>query len=452
MVSSEQREREVSDAFDACRLRIDDAPPSPLPRRVLAVLLLLLLAIIVGVTLGRLDIVAIAEGRLVPRSLVQIVQPADAGIVRELLVDEGASVLAGQPLLRLDARLADADLRADRAQLHQRLLQLRRIDAELADSDALQAEPDDPPEALERARAQLRANRSAYGDMLGQARAQVARATQELAAATEVEAKLASTVPIVRTMASRYERLRSEGFVSELYALERERERIEREQDLSAQRHTVQALRSQLEQALRQKAHVESGARRQLHAERSEAAAARDKLREEIDKQRVRREHIELIAPANGTVNEIATRTLGSVVSAGTVLVTIVPSGEPLEADVLVRNEDAAFVRAGQRALLKIAAYPFQKYGLLEATVVRIAADSNDRGTAARRGGADEAHLGVYRARIALAQQALAVEGERLPLASGMAVAAEVHLGQRPVLDYVLAPMKKAWHESARER
>ena len=433
--------------FDAGPLRALDAPPSPLPRRVLGVLLALLVALALAIAAGRLDVIAIAEGRLVPRSLVSVVQPADAGVVRELLVDEGRAVVPGEALVRLDARLAEADLRAQRALVAERLMQLRRIDAELAGTPLL-ALDGDVPEAFERALLQHRANRAAHRDAVGFADAQVARAAQELRAALETQAKLERTVPIAQTMAARYERLRSEGFVSELFALERDRDRIEREHELEAQRHAVQALRASLQQAERQLDQVRSSAQRQLHAERADVALQLARLREELDKQLVRREQIELVSPVAGIVKDVATRTAGAVVAAGTVLVTIVPSSEPLEGDVLLRNEDAAFVRAGQRVQLKIAAYPFQKYGLLEGSVLRVSPDSAEPARPA-----DAATpQGAYRARIALDAAALRFEGERLPLSSGMAIVAEIHLGRRPVFDYLLAPVQKAWHESGRER
>lgn len=440
-------------AFDAALLRLEATPPSPLPRRLLHVLLALLAVLALALFAGRLDIVAIAEGRLVPRTLLKIVQPADAGVVREILVEEGMAVVAGQPLVRLDARLVDADLRAQRSELAQRTLQLRRVDAELAaqlNAQPLIRQPDDPDDLFARAQAQLAANRAAYGDALAQAGAQVSRLRQELSAALQIEEKLSRTVPIAQTMAVRYDRLRQEGFVSELFALERERDRIEREQDLAAQRHTVEALRASLEQSTRQHAQVGSNYHRQLHAERAEISGQVARMREELDKQLVRREHIELTSPQAGVVKELATRTVGSVVGAGTVLVTLVPAGDALEAEVTVRNEDAGFVRAGQRAQLKVAAFPFQKYGLVEAEVLRIGPDSTEPSGGRVPG---EAQVpGGYRARLVLTAQSLSFDGARLSLTSGMLASAEIHLGHRALLQYLLAPVQKAWHEAARER
>lgn len=443
-------QRSPADAFDALTLGLDASPASPLPRHVLHALLALLALILIAVAVGRVDVVAVAEGRLVPRTLLRIVQPAEAGIVRDILVEEGAMVLAGQPLLRLDARVAEADLRMLRhaAAIHD--LQLRRIDAELGIAP-LARQAGDPLEAFEQAQAQYRANRAAHDDAAAQAASAVARARQELASAREVERKLARTVPMLQTVAARFDRLRAEGFVSELAALDRDRERVEREQDLAAQAHAVRALEASLAQAERQLVAIGSGQRRTLAAERAEAAAQRARIREEIDKQLVRREQVELVAPEAGIVKEIATRTVGSVVAAGTVLVTMVPAGDALEAEVHVRNDDAGFVRPGQRAAVKVVGYPFQKYGLLDAQVGRVAADASDP-PAAPRAATDGDASGGYRARLALASQSLPFDGVRLPLVPGMAVSAEIHLGRRALLDYLLAPVQKAWHEAARER
>ena len=438
---------EASSSFDPALLRLTRTPPSPLPRRVLYALLGLLAVLVAALCFGRVDVVVVAEGRLVPKTLLKIVQPTDAGVVREVLVEEGVAVVAGQPLIRLDARVADADLRAYRVELAQRMLQLRRLDVEL-DGGSLQSLPDDPEELFTRAVAQLNANRSAFADASANAEAQVARIEHELAAAGEIEGKLSRTVPIAQTMAVRYDRLRQEGYVSELFALEREKDRIEREQDLRAQRHTVQALHASLDQARRQRAQLLSNHRRQLHAERAETNAHIARLREDVDKQLVRREHVELLAPHAGVVKELSVRTVGTVVGAGTVLLTLVPAGDALEGEVLIRNEDAGFVQRGQRAELKVAAYPFQKYGLLPAEVMRIGPDANDVG--ASKG--DEAAPAAYRARLRLGAQSLAFEGTRLTLAPGMLASAEIHLGQRPLLYYLLAPVQKAWHEAARER
>jgi len=179
----------------------------------------------------------------------------------------------------------------------------------------------------------------------------------------------------------------------------------------------------------------------------TQAEAELARLAEALARQMHREDRIELRAPQAGIVKDVATHTPGAVVGAGTVLVTLVPAGEELVAEVLVRHEDAGFVHPGQGARVKLAAYPFQKYGTIDGRVLHVAADATeptgDRGVAAPSG---------YRARIALASQALRDADATLALASGMLVTAEIRLGERRVVEYLLSPLGKAWREAARER
>ena len=435
-------------------LRLLEQPPSPLPRRLLYWLLALLVLASLWLVFGRLDIVAVAEGKLTPRTSLKIVQPTDPGTVIEIAVAEGETVLPGQVLLRLDPGLQDAETRALQGELAQRALQLRRIDAELADHPLLTL-PGDSTESFARAEAQFRANRTSYQDALAQDSSAVTRTTQDLHAALAVQNKLQRTVPIYQTMAQRYTMLQAEGFVSELFALERQRDRIEKEQDLAAQDHTVESLRANLAQSQRRLAQVGSTYRQQLHAERAQAAGQRGRIEEELAKQLHRAKAVELRAPQAGIVKDLATHTIGTVVSPGTVLLTLVPLGEQLQADVLVRHIDAGFVRIGQRARIKLASYPFQKYGLLEGTVVHVSPDASENAPSRRDATEENSTPAVpngYRIRIDLATQSIAFDGHVLPLTSGMQTVAEIRFGDRTLLEYLLAPVQKAWHEAARER
>ncbi|MFO1397037.1 MAG: HlyD family type I secretion periplasmic adaptor subunit [Burkholderiales bacterium] len=438
--------------FMPAPLRMMASAPSPLPRRLLHWLCALVAACAAWLVVGRIDIVAVAGGKLVPRTSLKIVQPADTGRVAEIAVREGDAVVAGQVLLRLDADLHEAETRALRADLAQRVLQLRRIDAELADG-AFDRLPDDGDDAFARNLAQFRANRAAITDARAQETAAVERIAQDLRAARAVQSKLERTVPIYQTMADRYATLRAEGFVSELYALERHRDRIEKEHDLAAQNHAVASLHANLVQAQGRLAQVDSSYRQQLHAERAQAAAQRARAEEELAKALYRAAGVELRAPQAGTIKDLVAHTVGTVVAPGAVLLTLVPAGDELQADVLVRNLDVGFVRVGQPARVKVATYPFQKYGLVDGTVIHVSPDASEPVSTPRASEEDAAPApNGYRVRIALARQSLAFDGASLPLTAGMQVEAEIRLGERTLLEYLLAPVRKAWHEAARER
>ena len=156
-------------------------------------------------------------------------------------------------------------------------------------------------------------------------------------------------------------------------------------------------------------------------------------------------------APQAGIVKDLATHTPGTVVAPGTILLTLVPHDEPLVAEVWVGNADAGFVRAEQKARIKIAAYPFQKYGMLIGVVKQVSADAqaiSESGNPGARSVQDAA----YRALITLASGQFESQGRQLRLVPGMQVSAEIHLGTRSVLEYLLSPVQKITHEAGRER
>lgn len=130
-------------------------------------------------------------------------------------------------------------------------------------------------------------------------------------------------------------------------------------------------------------------------------------------------------------------------------LLNLVPVNESLLAEVLFKNEDIGFVQKGQAVQLKVAAYPFQKYGLLQGRVQTLAPDAQpaQAPTPATSPGQASAPQG-YRALIQLNTQRL----QDLPLDAGMQVVAEIHQGRRSVMEYLLSPLKQVAAQAGRER
>lgn len=436
--------------FAPALLRVEATPPSPLPRAVGALAAGFLVAVLVWAAVARLDVVAVAPGRVVSSAFIQILQPAEGGVVRELTVREGDHVREGQLLARLDTRISDADDGHVARRLAERRLEVKRLDAELGGDVRIDGD-NAPPALLAQAVARLGSRRAAFAEEVRAERAVVARAEGDLAAARAQLARVLGTTPLLREQADAWAQLVREGFAGRLQAQERQRQLLDSEGEAVALRAAVEASMGAVAQARARLAQREAEHRQLLLRERSEAAAEADRLDAEHRKLGVRRASLELLAPRAGIVKDLATHTVGAVVQPGTMLMSVVPTDAPLEAEVRVSDLDAGRVQVGQSVQLKLATYAFQRHGTLGGTIRHLGPDAssgNESTPDAMRGGASS---GGYRAFVALDSDALEHAGKRLPVIAGMLVSAEVHLGTRTVLETLFSPVAKTWHEAGRE-
>lgn len=442
--------------FAPALLRLQSKPPAPLAGAFLLTLAAMVAALLAWSALGRLDIVAVTDGKLVPSSYLKIVQPSEQGVVKEILVEEGQRVNAAQVLVRMDAVLATADSRTLANEFHSKRLVLRRIDAQLAGAP-LGREPGDPAELYGPANAQYTANVAAWKNALAQEAASLDKARHDLASAREIHSKLQGVLPHYKAQEAAFDKLANGGYAGKLMATDKARERIEKEQDLRSQQYVIQSNAASIEQSEKKILQLTADYRRQLQAERTDTAVQLEKARQELAKIEHRQQLLELKAPQAGVIKDLATHTPGTVVSPGTILMTLVPQGETLRAEVWVSNQDIGFVRIGQPVKVKLAAYPFQKYGMLDARIAQVSADATEAPSANTRSDAlfgRDRPMGplAFRAIVELNAQYLEVDGARLALSPGMQVAAEIKLGERTLLEYLLSPVQKVVHEGAREK
>ena len=439
-------------------LTVQLSPPSRLPRSVLLGLTGLVSALLAWSFWAELDIVATAQGRLVPISYTKVVQPAEAGVVSDILVKDGDAVKAGQVLMRLDARLSQTDLTAQGQDVAIKRMTLARIAAELAAADSTSsaapvfaAAPGAgiPVLALQM-QSQYLARRQAYQDARAQELQSLAKARAERDAGEQVYSKLKQTLPIYAQSAQAYEKLLKEGFVGEVAANEKRRDWLEKSQDLKTQESTLASLEAAIAQSEKRLVSLRSGYQSQLENERIETQTQLAKSSQELDKSTIRSGLLEVRSPTDGVVKDLAVTSKNAVVQSGALLMNIVPQAESLQAEVLLANEDVGFVAVGQKAQIKIAAYPFTKYGLLQGSVIHVGADASDP----KQNNSPQAAALTYRALVKLDNQKLpGFNGAAaLALNSGMAAAVEIHQGKRTVMEYLLSPVMKVRAEAARER
>ena len=431
--------------FLPAAIEILEKPASPVGRATLWSLCALFVIAVCWAIVGRIDIVAVANGKVVPQGRTKVVQPLELGVVRAVHVRDGDTVKAGQPLIDLDPTDAAADHDRLERERMARALDVARIDSLLGGGPAerpFTAPAEADPILLDAARRLLDAQWHERTARLATLDGEIERRRAELRVTqTEIE-RFNATLPLLRDRSDSLAGLAAQGFTSRLRASEVRQQLVEAEKGLAAaldKRHQADAALRSAEQQRRQTERESESAWRKERAEAIEKGAAAE---QEILKARKRRDLQRLLAPIDGTVTNLAAWTVGGVVKPGDTLLNVVPLSAAPEIEAMVLNKDAGFVLAGQRVSVKLEAFPFTRYGTVDGEVIDISRDANK-----------DDRLGlVYPARVRLAADEIDIDGKRVAITPGMAVSAEIITGDRRVIDFLLSPILRYRHESARER
>jgi hemolysin D len=425
-------------AFLPAALSLQETPTHPAPRRAAIVICALFLIALLWSLFGKVDIVAVAQGRIVVSERTKTIQPLEAGVVRKILVRDGDRVKAGQVLVELDATNAQADQASVGEQFKAAESELQRSTALLAALQANRA----PSLRASVDSSQLQAEWQDITARLAKLDAEQTRRGAEAATVREAIAKLEATLPLVKQREADVKGLAEQGFMNQHAGQDRTRERIESERDLALQKARLAEAQAAQAESRHSKAAFLAETQHTLRERQATAQLKRDQLTQEGRKSDQRKRLTQLTAPVDGTVQQLAVHTTGGVVTPAQVLMVVVPQGAEVTAEVVLENKDIGFVSNGQEVEIKLETFPFTRYGTVHATVKSVSADAV----------ADDKRGAIFPATLQLKDTQLSVEGKKIALAPGMNLTAEIKTGKRRVIDYLLSPVQTATQESLRER
>jgi hemolysin D len=441
--------------FLPAALEIQESPPHPLARWLGFSLIALFTIALLWSCFGKVDVVASAEGKIIPSSRVKIVQPLAKGVVKSIQVKEGQYVKQGDVLVELDRTITAADQSRMEKELHtgsldlagaQAFHQLLTTKTTLVSSAQIRLSlPSDIPlpESENTLRQQMVWQQwQQYQAQLSGLQGSLQKAEAEKSVSAETLKKLEQTLPMVTKRAQGMESLYKKNLASETQYMEIEQARIENVQNLAAEQQRQRQLDAAIREATQQINALKADALNKTLNLITEATHKVASLREELIKATDVNAKQILYAPVSGYVQELAINTIGGVVTEAQKLMTIVPEEETLEVEVMLGNNDIGFVQKDMPAEIKIHTFPFTKYGLIDATVTNISDDAI----------IDEKLGLVYAMHLRMHKSSIQVENKMVKLIPGMAVTAEVKTDQRRVIEFFLAPVLKYRQESIRER
>lgn len=400
-------------------LSLQETPASASLRWTARILMAMVAILLLWAILGRVDIVVNASGKVIPSARTKTIGSVDVASVRALHVTEGQFVQAGDILIELDSSGSDAEHDKAHDAVMQARLQVARAQALIA--AVKQRKPPVLSTVADSDDAQWQAARQQLDGQYRDFHARLVRMDDEIVHHER-------TLPLVRQRAEDFKALLPERIVSRHAWQEKEQARI----DLEGKLADVRNQRAVLIAQTRKEAHDAL-----VDGNKIIAAAEQDRRRAG-ERSRL----LKLLAPVDGTVQQLAVHTVGGVVPAAQALMQIVPRESVVEVEAFLENKDIGFVRIGHAAQVKIDAFNYTKYGTVAAAVKHVSQDAIE----------DEKKGLIYAVKIALDKSHIFVDGKLVSLSPGMSVNVEIKTGARRIIEYVLSPLKRHQREALHER
>jgi HlyD family secretion protein len=426
--------------FQSDARAIEEGPVPVTARLTLYAVLALVVIAIAWAALSLVDQIVVARGKLITTASNIVVQPLETAIVRSIDVKAGDIVRKGDRLGTLDQTFTEADAEQLKSRIDSLGAQVRRLQAELDGQTYKAPATATPDERLQEIIGSKRTQQ--YDARIDSFDKQIGRAQAGIATKKADQTALNQRLAVAREVESMRGQLFAKEVGSRLQQLDAQSIRLQIERDLQLSGNEMIELQQEIARTRADREAFIQDWRQKTAEELVSTKRDLDAAERQLDKAKRRNALVDLAAPADAIVLEVAQRSVGSVLKEAEPLFTLVPIDVPIEAEVSVDARDIGLVRAGAPVRVKLDAWPFQKHGTLEGTVRTITEDSFTEKENAQT---------FYRARVTLTSTTLRNVQDGYRLIPGMTVAAEIKSGERSVLSYFLYPLIRGLDESIRE-
>ncbi|MFZ2307723.1 MAG: HlyD family type I secretion periplasmic adaptor subunit [Rhodoferax sp.] len=423
---------------------IERRPLPPMARITVHLLIAALVSFFAWAWLSEVDLIVTAKGRLVTPLPNIVVQPLETSIVQTIEVRAGQVVKKGDRLATLDPTFAAADGSQLKSKLDSLNTQWASLDAELSGERMERSGAESPDSKIQSRLSKER--QASYGSQIKRQTESIARLRSSLETARRDEEGQQARVKGLKEMEVMTEDLVNKKLAVKSRLLDVRDRLMEAERGTELARNRQVEIRRELSALEAEKAAYETGWRQKMLEEMLAVSRERDAISDQLQKANLRQSRVVLTAPADAVVLEVAKLSPGSIVKEAEPFFTLVPISDVLEADVQIDSLDIGYIKIGSKANLKIDAYPFQKHGTLEGSLRTVSQDAFRRDVATAN--VTDAYYG---GRIALGNTRLDEMPANATLLPGMTLTAEILVGKRSVLSYLLWPLTKAAKESIRE-
>lgn len=425
--------------FQSPSTAIINMPVPRSARHTVWVICSMFVACIAAIGLIKVDKVVTAQGEVVSKLPIMVAQPLETSIVRSIDVHVGEKVHKGQILAQLNPTFAAADLGAQAAQVASLQAEVARMQAEV-NNRPFTYSGTDPDLSLQAAiyaqrQAEYNYKLQSYKEKADSLVASIDRAKADAAGYRN---RLAVAIQ-VEQMRRQLQQMKVGSRLNTLAAMDN---RAEMARNLASAKDQAASAERNLAALIAERDAFVQNWHAAIAQKLATASSKLSDAREALNKAELRRQLVELRADRNATVLTVAKVSAGSVVQSGKQLVTLVPSDAPLEIEANIAGRDDGYVHIGDPVAIKFDTFPFTRYGMAHGTVRILSADSFTAQEAQRHPTSQlpipMGNQPYYRARITIKKVDLHGVPKGFHLLPGMPVTADVRVGKRSVLSYLL--------------
>ena len=430
--------------FKPILAEVEEKPPNPIGRAFLWTTIAILGLALIGLIFIKVDVVVTARGKIIPAGDVKVLQPLETGVVSKICVREGDYVKAGSPLIEIDPSVDSADLEGKEKNLNLSRVSMARIRAVLDDRAFRPSGEGRPQEIVDTQVKLYQSQRALYHSTLKEKQLALEEAEHGVRTLQDELTKLENQLAVTQDVEKKQKSLVEIGALAENRFKEKVRERMSQEREVGAKRGQI---KEATVRAARVKSEVESfrnSFREKMLSELSSNMQGKNILEAEVTSLNFKKGKRSINAPVSGYVHILSIKTVGGVVTPAQQVVSLVPEDAALMARVLVLNKDAGFVWPGQKCVVKVDTFDFQKYGMIDGTVESV----NPFSVEEKENSGDG-----YPLHVTLASEELKTkDGSTHKVRPGMSVSAEIQVGKRRVVEFFLFPIIKYLDEGLKVR
>jgi hemolysin D len=410
---------------------IEDTPTSPLGRASLWVIVVAILFFSLWLYFGRIDVVVTAMGKIIPEGEVKVVQSAEEGVIRKILVKPGDLVEKGQMLLDIDPSVTEKFLESKQINFDALTLQIQRLESLINQTPF-------NPDSERYSQMRITMEKRTYDSLLASQTSRIQSHLKGLDAIEEsrktLNIELERYQALLKIMREKYKRLENiKDIISKEELEEAYAQLLSHQNSVKSTLSKIAELDQTRTQKQRELEVIKETFRSDLLAQLSALQEKKETLDAEIKSVSFSKTKQQVISPIDGYVKQLLVHTVGGVVSKSQELIHIVPKESTLIAKVYLLSRDKGFVTKGMEASVKMDTYSFQKYGTIKGKVIHISDDSIEH---------EKMGL-VYEVFVGLEDTRLEYKGKEVFIEAGMGLSAEIKIQERRIITFFLYPLMK---------